>query len=913
MRPSKRLFFALGLIASAAGTFAVCLDLAFGQQVHRNGFEGREAQWLKGPSDAVFRELSHRISEDSPHTGQRSETLKLECEQGNYIHYYYETGRAPMGEDLNVSVWLKANRPGVQLLARLVLPHQPDAKQAGQPMTTLLRGDTYDRAGRWQHLELRQPVKRASEQQQLLRAELNHDINLSDAYVDQIVLNLYCGPGTLEVFIDDLEIGPVVENVTRPTRPVEREAGPGRLTANRVASVTQKNEQLLVGNQRFFFRAIRHTDTPLKVLRNVGFNTLWLEDASPEVIQDAADQGFWIVPGLPVNADGCTGESAKVLAQNVSTYLQQESVLFWDLGRGGLAKEQADTVSQVAKLVREADPTRPLAADVWDGFLPYSRTVQLLGVHRWPLMTGLELIGYRDWLNQRRLLAEPGTFLWTWVQTHLPDWYTNLVYEKPGSQGFSDPIGPQPEQIRLLTYLALASGCRGLGFWSDRFLADSHQGRDRLLGMALLNQELQMLEPFLVTANPPIWVDTSSPDIKAAVLRCPERGVLVLPIWIGAGSQYVPGQAADPKLLIVVPEVPRGLRAWQVSPGDVHGVTTERQVGGTRVEIPEFGLTSAIVFTADNGDINGTVVRFQHQQDKMGKLAAQWSHALAEVELDKVSKVYAELEKGGHGLPDGQKLLDKARQYIQSCAGLWNDGDYPAAYNEAQRALRPLRILMRSCWELATRELDSPVASPYAVSFYSLPLHWRFMEQIKQATPSANLLPNGDFELASGDGWVPQEETLDEVDPIVRRVTEEPHEGKQCLKLEIQARKTLDRDGKPNPPPAALERTYLALHSPVVRLQPGSLVQISGWVRIPKAITASADGVLLYDSAGGEPLAVRLSGAVGKWKRFTLYRRVPATGTINVTLALTGLGTVYFDDIRIEPLNGGRASVSSSR
>jgi len=29
---------------------------------------------------------------------------------------------------------------------------------------------------------------------------------------------------------------------------------------------------------------------------------------------------------------------------------------------------------------------------------------------------------------------------------------------------------------------------------------------------------------------------------------------------------------------------------------------------------------------------------------------------------------------------------------------------------------------------------------------------------------------------------------------------------------------------------------------------------------------------------------------------------MPQSGTINVTLALTGLGTVYFDDVRIEPL-----------
>src|SRR5262249_23245323 len=78
---------------------------------------------------------------------------------------------------------------------------------------------------------------------------------------------------------------------------------------------------------------------------------------------------------------------------------------------------------------------------------------------------------YRAWLEQRRRLANPGTFLWSWVQTHTPEWYTQLLYERPASSAFSEPIGPQPEQIRLLTYTALGVGCRGLGFWSDRFLA----------------------------------------------------------------------------------------------------------------------------------------------------------------------------------------------------------------------------------------------------------------------------------------------------------------------------------------------------------------------------------------------------------------------------------------------------------
>src|SRR5262249_38386345 len=124
---------------------------------------------------------------------------------------------------------------------------------------------------------------------------------------------------------------------------------------------------------------------------------------------------------------------------------------------------------------------------------------------------------------------------------------------------------------------------------------------------------------------------------------------------------------------------------------------------------------------------------------------------------------------------------------------------------------------------------------------------------------------------------------------------EQPKQGKQCLMLEIKPKAGTF-------PPLALERSLLALTSPVVHLQPGTLVQVSGWVRIPQAITASADGALIYDSAGGEPLAVRMTEPTKKWEKITLYRRVPDSGTMFVTLALTGLGTVYFDDVRIEPL-----------
>jgi hypothetical protein len=638
------------------------------------------------------------------------------------------------------------------------------------------------------------------------------------------------------------------------------------------------------------------------VLRDAGLNTVWFDQTtSPADIEEAISRGFWIVPSLPVTENDPRLASPDGIKQEVSRFLERDAVLFWDMG-GGLTNEQAPAIAEAAHVVHSADPQHPIGGDAWDGLAPYSLKLDLLGVHRWPLMTGMEIDQYRRWLNQRRLLARQGTFMWTWVQTHLPDWYTSLVYKKPAAGGFDEPVGPQPEQITLLTYAAISAGCRGIGFWSDQFLADSHQGRDRLLTLALLNLQLRMLEPLLETADEPgmdefSWITTGHGEVRAAVLRT-KYGVLVLPIWVGKGAQFVPGQSANVSMSMVVPQVPVGMQAWEVTPAEVRCLQQERVIGGTKIMIPEFSLTTAVVFTSDNTP-NGIVVRFQEQVRQTAKIAAQWAHDLANEEISKVSRVQEQLARLGHPLPDGQKLLERAQKSVRTCVENYNAGNYKEAYAEAQRAVRPLRILMRAQWEEATKELQGlAVASPYAVSFYTLPRHWKFMEQMHQGRFGSNILPNGDFELdpkQTPDGWSLRETTLDDVDLIARRVTDAAKQGKQCLMLQVKLK------NPKAPEPIALERTFVAINSPSVRVQPGAIVRISGWVRIPEPIKASADGALLYDSIGGEPLAVRLTNKTD-WQQFVLYREAPPSGAVSVTLALTGLGIAYFDDVRIEPL-----------
>jgi hypothetical protein len=255
--------------------------------------------------------------------------------------------------------------------------------------------------------------------------------------------------------------------------------------------------------------------------------------------------------------------------------------------------------------------------------------------------------------------------------------------------------------------------------------------------------------------------------------------------------------------------------------------------------------------------------------------------------------------------------------------------------------------------------LDVPSASPFAVAFFTLPKHWELQRDLSGTKLGANALRDGDFETAtkrpefipvsrddkkapknygapvtSLANWTVQQQTLDAVDLDSRIIpswiaevkkkdppkkkkarydpsngmgTEpfdppEPELGDGVLMLQIRPKVVLSpKDNKPYPAPVALERTYLAVNSPAVHLQPGTWVRISAWVRIPGPIQASADGALLFDNAGGDSLGLRFTDGMG-WKQFHLYRKVPASGMIWVTAAMTGIGTMYVDNVKIEPL-----------
>jgi len=186
-------------------------------------------------------------------------------------------GRAPLIQEFRPRLFVKADRPSLQLMARVVFPRNID-RGSGQPITTLLRGDMYTDVGQWQQLAIRDTSRLLEQEARQLRTRFGSEIDSREAYVDLILLNAYSAPGTIDLSIDDLEIDGYV-NLDSSTGPqvarhgAEGGTGPG-IPPSATAAATVNGSLLMVRGRPFMPRVAQYKGEPFEWLRSLGFNTI---------------------------------------------------------------------------------------------------------------------------------------------------------------------------------------------------------------------------------------------------------------------------------------------------------------------------------------------------------------------------------------------------------------------------------------------------------------------------------------------------------------------------------------------------------------------------------------------------------------------------------------------------------------
>ncbi len=882
---------AASLLGGAAPTF--------GNASWIEGFNGPQTSWREAGSDAQYRIARHERKPADGRNGTGCEAVSLEGSTGTYVHLEHAIGSPLVIDELRPSLWIRADRAGLQVAARVVLPRTPDPR-TGTPVSTLVLGGAYTDVGRWQQLSVDSLPQRLARQVRSLRAELGAAVDDREAFVDAIILNVYGGPGITNTWIDDLEIAGHVEgrlggDVPTPLEAANRQA-PLSLGDTPIARppVALSGGVLTVAGRPFFPRAVQYRGEPLEQLRDLGFNAVW-SDTPPSgtVLADASRLGLWLICPPPDSINHAPGNNGAVGPFEIG--LEYDTVLAWCVGRGLTAAELEPVRGRIER-IRAADRTRrrPIVCGVVGELRGFSRHVDVLLLDRRPLGTSLELRDYGHWLQRQPRLARPGTPVWTTVQTQpSPALYEQLAAMDPGR---TLPTAVPHEQIALLARTALGAGSRGLLFVTESdFLDADHDVRRRAMALELVNLELSLLEPWIAAGTFQAAIEAGGRDATGSVLRV-SRSQLALPLWSSAGAQYVPGQPSAPTLAIVVPGVPESANVYEIVPGGLGSTKHQRITGGTQLTLEGFGLWSSLVVAQDAL----LVSQLSGRAGETGPRASQLYHDLATDKLRTAVDIQRQLPSGA--VPDAETTtrLREAQEQLRLSSGYLAAREYRQAIQAARKSMRIVGMLERRHWETAVAALSSPVTSPGACSFATLPWHGRLGERIQASQYGQNQLVGGDFErlnLLLQSGWQHMEHAAEGCVTAADLVVEAKRSGNTGLRMTVSPT-------DPKNPPAVVEMPPIWIVTPPVPVEAGQLVVIHGYANVPQPVSGSVDGLMIFDSISGEGLAERIGRTKG-WRAFTLFRVAPRSGSLRVTFALTGLGEARIDDVTIRALHPG--------
>jgi hypothetical protein len=775
------------------------------------------------------------------------------------------------------------------MMARVVLPRVIDP-QTGQPLTTVIQGDTYTQVGRWQQLAINDVPRMLARQIRVLRSKIGPEVDSNEAYVDQLILNVYSGKGTSTTWIDDLTIEghvavPLDQRVPpeSPADAVKRSSLTDRPVGTRpdrvaAARVELHGTVLTADGRALAPRIIEYQGEPLNRLGMLGFSGIHLSSPTTSGLLDEADRlGLWLVCPPP---DVTAGRPIPA---------QYSPVLCWDLG-WGLSRQHLTATRHLTDDLRRADPQpgRPVICGPHSDLRSYSRYADILLLDRSPLGTSLDLSDYGAWLERRPLLARPGTPAWAVIQTEPA---VDIVHQMSAlSDGRRPSVGVQLEQIRLLAYTAISAGARGLVFTSRTRLDTPEPVQEmRAEMLELINLELSLIDPWAAGGERAGVANSSDPQVGVSVLAT-ERARLMIAARHADHDQYAAVAETGKEVYFVVPGVPESHSAYHLTTTGLRPLRHKRVTGGMWVNLPNFSHTALIVLTQDSLVINELARRVAATSTR----AAQLSHRLAERRLVLTRNVVGAGQRAGQAVASAQQLLSQARSHLQHSEQLLEAGDAHGARESAERALVTLSQLQRACWENGPSEFDSPVTNPFRAHFATLPFSWSFANEVRYAQLSPNLLPGGDFENLDElvrSGWQHlrhHDETVisdAELSPLDRR------SGRTALRLRAFP-------ASAEAPPQTIETPPVWVHSAPVQLRQGQVVRIHGWVTVRQPIEGSPDGLMIYDSLSGEPLATRVREA-RDWTEFVLYRAADQDAPMILTFALTGLGEAWLDNVTV--------------
>ncbi len=512
-----------------------------------DSFEGPTTSWKIEETDSAVQVLNHSRVRRPVHSGSWAERFHLFSPGGSFAYAGTAIEMASVIDELSFSVWIRADRPGLQLAARVVLPRSIDPK-TGRGLTLKIYGNSYQDVGRWQQVFLDNIMHKVRQQARVAQSGQQSKVDAREAYIDRILINLHGGSGETTAFIDDLTSRGLIKRQAEAQKLAVESYESSSLPVHPNKTRTARSSGPAVP------RTIEYQGEPFAFLQDLGFNAVLLRKPPTDQQRlEAGKHGLWLLsPAV----------SSEKQASQPSTEGPGENPWIW--------YEPVSSNNLSEAVVNETGGLSPPIA-------PLHLTSSVLPSAMEKIFTQIS-----------------------------PTSECPLPLEKAFDDVLPSRVDLAYQEIRGQVIRKIAEGNQHFLFASRTALNDPNAAsRRRCKALQLILIELDLLAPFLSGRVTSQTIQSSHPDIHATLLK-KNRVSLVIPTCPKIHGTYITRPITESHRLIV-PNTSATSRTFLMSPFDLRPVYRQRVAGGIQVESRRIDQNSVFLMTTHAPTIRQTI------------------------------------------------------------------------------------------------------------------------------------------------------------------------------------------------------------------------------------------------------------------------------------------------------------------
>ncbi len=860
------------LLAIASGWFA---SPVAGQLY--DALDTHPPRWHLATSDCDARitKQSHLITGGV--AGGACESIHFTASNGTEAKFVYLIEPVLPLDDLTANVKVMSARPGASIGFRIRFPYLKDPATK-KPVSVTVYGASYQSAGEFAAIGVGLIEKPLRLKHVSLRSEYGVAADLSDSYVDAIVINAYSGPGKSAIRIDELRVDGLI--------PVGDQRGENEtpslsrlMSEPLVEGKSQQQEFLSPFPSDTVTRILQHNGEPLAWVRSLGFDAVLLNDPPDANLLREAIQTRIQVYAPPPSAPDPALQSLL------------DPVAGWYLGsREVLDSRRTQETQQLVQRLRLM-PTRwrrPLLGAPAESWPTYAKLLDGVIDDLPPRVRSLraseevtEMIEVRRKIGNRTANA-------IGVTSMPPESLLRQSHVIADAVGVPRPDGFHWHSMWLQTMRSLEVVPAAILFRSTRQLSSGRPiDSQRAMALSYINRMIAMIAPWVSTAKPASPPTISDGNYRCSRLSNGSSDLLIFTSEISRGSEILAGDGQTLELQLTPADANKTL--WRLTHFSAERLTPEMTETGPRLQIVSPDATEILCLSSDprvGGQFAASAGRFARQAT-----LDRWQ--LVNDSLQRSRSRWVSATSMGV-LPQGQvsNLVGVAERTLDDAEPLFRAGDLGSSIRMARRADA---WILRSDWQLAEALMPNwprlTSCPPVAIGATEIQTFWYPL--MNDDRWGKNRLASGSLDEAAffGEGrWEVGKRLLDRAECSVDQVTRSTLAGSGALRASVVSLKD-------DPLRGGYEGTVVHIQSPSVRVQAGKAIRIDAWVKTI-GFGGPHQGVLVYDTICGQELGVLVRGRPD-WTPVRLYRQAENDGEVKVMFEIIGAGEAMIDEVEL--------------